>query len=344
MNRKTLIATAVTAALAVPAYTQANDLNFDFYGSARIAVENVRPDNQDENDGGLDSYSGFRDAYSRIGFNADYQLAPGLTLIGQLELPLDLANKKVQDPWDQDDGTRGGQSRDIRVAMIGVQGDIGTLQYGQMWMPYYNAIAFPVDMFSSYYSGFATQTVFRRSDTVAYYSPDMNGLSFAFAWSEDNGNDGDDRIQLTGSYNFGDTTVALGMDDLRGDDNDRSIGASVAHAMGDLYLGAKYERYSTDTPDEEAFFKDGDTAMNVYAGYTLGQNTFKIMVAEVKSFGETVVHLGYDYQFNSDLKFFAEYYREQETAAITEKRGGLRETAWTAGGGQVFTAGMRYDF
>ncbi|TVQ75242.1 MAG: porin, partial [Chromatiaceae bacterium] len=110
MNRKTLIATAVTAALAVPAYAQANDLNIDFYGSARIAVENVRPDNQNENDGGLDSYSGFRDAYSRIGFNADYQLAPGLTLIGQLELPIDIANKAVQDPWDQD--------QDVRVAQI----------------------------------------------------------------------------------------------------------------------------------------------------------------------------------------------------------------------------------
>ncbi|ANB01917.1 porin [Ectothiorhodospira sp. BSL-9] len=342
MNRKTLIATAVTAALAVPAYAQANDLNIDFYGSARIAVENVRPDNQNENDGGLDSYSGFRDAYSRIGFNADYQLAPGLTLIGQLELPIDIANKAVQDPWDQD--------ADIRVAQIGVTGDMGTLMYGQMWMPYYNAIAFPVDMFSSYYSGFATQSAFRISDTLAYYSPDMNGLSFGFSWSERGGaakssGTADDRVQLTGSYNFGDTTLALGMDDRRGADNDRSIGASLAHTMGDLYIGAKYERRYHDDSDI-----DGNTAINAYAGYTMGDNTFKIMVAEVKGYGETVVHLGYDYQFTNAIKFFAEYYREQETAAITDKRGG---DAWAEdsgldadaiGGGQVFTAGMRYDF
>ncbi|MCG5523735.1 porin [Ectothiorhodospira haloalkaliphila] len=334
MNRKTLIATAVTAALAVPAYAQANDLNFDFYGSARIAVENVRPDNQDEDDGGLDSYSGFRDAYSRIGFNADYPLAEGLTLIGQLELPIDIANKAVQDPWDQE--------QDVRVAQIGVQGDMGTLLYGQMWMPYYNAIAFPVDMFSSYYSGFATFTTFREKDSISYYSPDMNGLSFAFAWSEENADNDDDRIQLTGSYSFGDTTIAVGMDDFRGDNNRTLAGISLAHTMGDLYLGAKYERFYSDI--DSGYGEDGDTAMNVYAGYTMGQNTFKIMVAEVKSYGETVVHLGYDYQFNNDLKFFAEYYREQETAAITEKRGGFDETAWTANGGQVFTAGMRYDF
>ncbi|MCG5496232.1 porin [Ectothiorhodospira variabilis] len=334
MNRKTLIATAVTAALAVPAYAQANDLNIDFYGSARIAVENVRPDNQDEDDGGLDSYSGFRDAYSRIGFNADYPLAEGLTLIGQLELPIDIANKAVQDPWDQE--------QDVRVAQIGVQGDMGTLLYGQMWMPYYNAISFPVDMFSSYYSGFATFTTFREKDSISYYSPDMNGLSFAFAWSEENGLNGDDRVQLTGSYAFGDTIVSVGMDDFRGDDNTTLAGISIAHTMGDLYLGAKYERFYSDA--DSGYGEDGDTAMNVYAGYTMGQNTFKVMVAEVKEFGETVVHLGYDYQFNNDLKFFAEYYREQTTAAITDKREGRDVFPAEAKGGQVFTAGMRYDF
>ena len=40
-----------------------------------------------------------------------------------------------------------------------------------MWMPYYNAIAYPVDMFSSYYSGFATYTTFRQGDTISYYTP-----------------------------------------------------------------------------------------------------------------------------------------------------------------------------
>ncbi|MCG5520205.1 porin [Ectothiorhodospira sp. 9905] len=342
MNRKTLIATAVTAALAVPAYAQANDLNFDFYGSARVQVESVHPDNEDV----LDSYTGVRDAYSRIGFNADYQFTEGLTLIGQLEVPFDIANKKVQDPWDQDVGEEDGQSRDIRVAQIGVQGDIGTLTYGQMWMPYYNAISYPVDMFSTYYSGFATYTVFRRQDTISYYSPDMNGLSFAFAWSEDNGLDGDDRIQLTGSYSFGDTTVSLGMDDERGDNDSTIVGLSLAHTMGNLYFGAKYERFYSDF--DSTFREDGNTAMNVYAGYTMGQSTFKVMLADVESYGENVVHLGYDYQMTDAMKLFAEYYYEEETAAITEERGGRADWYGTApddiSGGQVFAAGMRYDF
>ncbi|SEP96453.1 Outer membrane protein (porin) [Ectothiorhodospira magna] len=332
MNRKTLMASSVAAALAVPAAVQADVLNIDFYGSARVQVESVRPDNRDQ----LDTYTGVRDAYSRIGFTASYPLLQGLNLIGQLELPLDIANKAVQDPWDQD--------QDIRVAQIGIQGDMGTLVYGQMWLPYYNAIAYPVDMFSTYYSGFATYTAFRRGDTIGYYSPDMHGLSFAFAWSEDHGADGDNRVQLTGSYAFGDTTLSIGMDDLNGDDNMRIVGVSAAHTMGNLYLGAKVERFYSDIDDDAAYGNDGDMAMNVYAGYTLGKNTFKLMVAEVDNYGETIVHVGMDHQFNPALKLFAEYYYEQETAAITQKRGGMNETAWAASGGEVFAVGMRFDF
>ncbi|EHQ52769.1 porin [Ectothiorhodospira sp. PHS-1] len=333
MNRKILIASSVAAALAVPAMAQAGELNFDFYGSARVQVESVRPDNRDQ----LDSYTGVRDAYSRIGFNADYPLMEGLTLIGQLELPLDLANKAVQDPWDQ--------TQDVRVAQIGVQGEMGTFLYGQMWLPYYNAIAYPVDMFSSYYSGFATYTAFRRGDTISYYSPDMNGLSFAFAWSEDNGADGDNRVQLTGSYSFGDTTLSIGMDELNGNDNMRIVGVSAAHSMGNLYLGAKLERFYSDINDDDAYGNDGDMAMNVYAGYTLGKNTFKLMVAEVDNYGETIVHAGVDHQFNPSLKFFAEYYFEQETAAIDSKRGANPgDISGDYSGGQVFAAGMRFDF
>ncbi|SFM47755.1 Outer membrane protein (porin) [Ectothiorhodospira mobilis] len=355
MHRKTLIASAVGAALALPTTALAQGVNFDFYGSARVQVESVSPDKDEV----LDSYTGVRDAYSRIGFDADYALTDGLTLIGKLELPMDLANKKIQDPWDQDkDSKSGGQSRDVRVAKIGVQGDIGTLTVGQMWMPYYNAIAYPVDMFSTYYSGFATYTSFRRQDTVAYYSPDMNGFSMGFAWSADNGNadangDEDDRLQLTGSYSFGDTTLAVGMDDLGGASDQKILGLSARHTMGDLYLGAKYERFDSDI-DGDAYGADGDTAMNLYAGYTLGKNTFKVMLADVENYGENIYHLGYDYQMTSDLKLFAEYYSEEETAAITEERGGKSdwygvgaETSNGYGdisGGQVFAAGVRYDF
>jgi predicted porin len=165
-KNKNLIATTMAMTLTAPAAANADEINFQFYGSARVHAESVRPDDTSV----LDSYTGIRDAYSRIGFKADYAIGDSMELLGHLELPLDLANKAVQDPWDQDE--------DIRVAQIGLRGDFGSVSYGQMWLPYYNAIAYPVDMFSSYYSGFATYTAFRRGDTIAYYSPGFSGFLF----------------------------------------------------------------------------------------------------------------------------------------------------------------------
>lgn len=108
---------------------------FDFYGSLRTQGEYVRPDNRDESEDGLDAYWGVRDAYSRLGVHMDWALNDWIDLFGQVELPIDTANGKVQDPWDQD--------ADVRVAQIGLRGDFGRVAYGQQWMPYYNAIASP---------------------------------------------------------------------------------------------------------------------------------------------------------------------------------------------------------
>ena len=302
----------------------------DFYASLRLHAEAVRPDERAT----LGAYSGVRDAYSRIGFHASHPFSRDMEVFGQLELPLDLANGAVQDPWDQDE--------DIRIAQVGLRGGFGSLGYGQMWMPYYNAIAYPVDMFSTYYSGFATYTVFRRDRTLAYQSPSFAGFSLAFGWSEDNGANGDDRLQLTGSYSRGNTTLAIGLDDLGGSADARILGASLMHSPGALYIGAKYEVH--DSRLSSGYGADGDRAVNVYVGYTLGRNTIKMMLANVEGYGEDILHLGLDHQYNGNMKLFVEYYAEQETAALTTKRGGLAETAWDARGGQVFAVGLRYDF
>ncbi|WP_018871572.1 porin [Thioalkalivibrio sp. ALJ16] len=322
----------------------AGGLNFDFYGSLRTHGEYVRPDNRNESDGGVDSYWGMRDAYSRLGVHMNYDINDQLELFGQLEIALDSANLKVQDPYDQEE--------EVRVAQVGLRGDFGTIQIGQQWLPYYNAISFPVDMFSTYYSGFATYTVFRVRDSVAYYSPDFNGFSFAASYSDDRGNESstsridDSRAQFTASYNFGDTTISAGVDD-RGNANgerDRIYGLSASHQMGDWYFAAKYEQFDTFNDTSGAFNEDGGEAFNVFASYTLGKNTFKAMLANVDNYGEDIVHLGYDYQYNDSLKFFAEYYYEEETAAITPRRGGLQDFPANAQGGQVIAAGLRFDF
>ena len=329
MFSRKLLAAAIAGSLVAPTVVAADPIEFDFYGSLRLQYEAVDPD-------GASSYNGFRDAYSRIGFNANAPLADGITAFAQLELPLDLANGAVQDPYDND--------VDIRIAKIGVNTDFGTFAYGQDWMPYYNAIAFPVDMFSSYYSGFATFTNFRLGDSLFYYSPNLNGFSFAAAYSNNRGLDGDDRYQLTASYSFGDTTISGGIDEFGGDVNRRLFGLSLMHTIGDLYIGAKAERFSSDQ-DTGNYGDDGDTVMNLYAGYTIGKNTLKGMVAEVDNFGGTVFHIGVDHDFSDRLTLFAEYYTEDDLGAIPSVRARDGNPADNfADGGNAFAIGARYSF
>ena len=318
--------------LALVATTPATALDVSFYGSLRVQGEYVSPDNE----AALESYTGFRDAYSRIGVNFEHAFNDAVTGYARLELPLDIANLAVQDPWDQDE--------DIRIGKVGLKGKFGDIAVGQMWLPYYNAIAYPVDMFSSYYSGFATYTSFRKGDTVTYYSPTFSGFGFGAAFSKDNGwTVEDDRIQATISYKLDNLTLAGGLDDLGGDDDVRIWGASAAwQATDQIYIGAKVERFESDIPS--GYGVDGDIAANLYGGYTMGKHTFKGMIAQVDNYGETIAHLGYDFQYNKDLKFFAEYYYEEETAAITTERGGAAETCWTCSGGNVFAVGLRFDF
>lgn len=311
-------------------------VDYDLYGSLRVQAESVNPDNANA----MESYYGLRDAYSRLGFKANQTLGKDVKAYVKLEIPLDIPNVAIQDPWDQD--------ADIRIAKLGLKGGFGDIAIGQMWLPYYNAIAYPVDMFSSYYSGFATYSVFRRGNTVAYYTPKFKGVSGSMGYSYDKGatetnGDQDNRLQATVSYDLNDLKLAAALDDLGGKNHWKIWGASLSwQATNSLYIGAKYEVHDSDI--ESGYGASGDSAINFYAGYTLGKNTLKGMIADVDNYGENILHLGWDYQHTDNLKFFLEYYSEKETAAITEKGGGFAETCWDCSGGYVATTGVRFDF
>jgi predicted porin len=320
---------------------------FDFYGSLRTQVESVSPDRQDR----LDAYTSVRDAYSRLGIKAEYPLNSALALTGQLEIPFDSGNVRIRDPYDQGDSSRPHGQR-LRIAQLGLRSKVGTLAYGQQWMPYYNAIAAPVDLFSSYYTGFATYTVFRVAETVSYSSPDFNGFSLAAAYAGSGGNRrstsriDDRRWQVAATYAFGGTRIAAGMDD-RGDagyGRNRLYGLSASYEIGNAYLALKYEEFDTGNRQEGSFSTDGNRAINLFGSYVWGKNTIKLMLAKVENYGDNIVHLGIDHQLRDDLKVFAEYYRESETAALTPRRGGLNDFDAGISGGHAIAVGVRYDF
>lgn len=319
----------------------------DFYGSLRTQAEAVAPDRDDR----LDGYAGFRDAYSRLGVKIDHPLGGELALTGQLELPVDSANFRMRDPYDQGDANRPHGER-IRLAQIGLRSRLGIFSYGQQWMPYYNAVAAPVDMFSTYYSGFATYTVFRVAQTLSYSTPEVAGFSLSAGYTGSSGNARSTsridarRRQVAATYTFGDTRFAAGVDD-RGDagyGRNRLFGLSASHQAGNLYLAAKVERFDTGNRQRGSFSSDGNKAINLFGSYAMGKTTFKLMLARVENYGDNIVHVGLDHQFTDDFKAFAEYYREGETAVLTPRRGGLDDFDAGISGGQAIAVGFRYDF
>lgn len=319
----------------------------DFYASLRTQVEAVRPDRDDR----LDSYAGVRDAYSRVGIKIDHPLGAGLALTGQLELPVDSANFRMRDPYDQGDAQRPHGER-IRLAHLGLRSRFGTITWGQQWMPYYNAVAAPVDMFSTYYSGFATYTVFRVAQTLAYATPEVAGFAFSAGYTGSSGNARSTsridapRWQLAATYIVGDTRLAVGVDD-RGDagyGRNRIIGLSASHQAGNLYLAAKVERFDSGNRQRGSFSSDGNQAVNLFGSYAMGKTTFKLMLAKVDNYGDNIIHLGVDHQVSDALKLFAEYYREGSTAVLTPRRGGLDDFDAGISGGQALAVGIRYDF
>lgn len=312
----------------------------DFYGSFRMQAERVRPERGDR----LAPYTSLRDAYSRLGVKVDYPVGASLALLGQLEIPVDSANVRLRDPYDQDEH--------LRIAQVGLRGRLGTISYGQQWMPYYNAIAAPVDMFSSYYSGFATYTVFRVARTLSYQTPERNGFSVAAAYAGSSANRvstsriDDRRWQAAATYTRGDTRIALGIDDRgnAGYGRNRLFGLSASHRIDHLYLALKYELFDTGNRRPGAFSTDGNRAVNLFGSYVLGKTTLKMMVARLENYGDNIVHVGIDYALSDKHKVFAEFYREGDTAALTSRRGGLADIDAGIGGGSAFAAGLRYDF
>ncbi|MGB0723210.1 MAG: porin [Gammaproteobacteria bacterium] len=333
---KRLLVPVTIASLLAPAAAMAEGISV--YGSVRTQLEYVDPDNLA---GQYDEYFGLRDAYSRVGVKFDHAINDDWSFLAKLELPVDTANVAIQDPY--------GHGTHERVYSLSVSSPYGTVWVGQDWMPFYNAITYPIDYFSSYYSGFATFTGFRMSDTLGYYSPKFNGFSFAGAHSKHNGYGGsDDRTQFTVSW-AGDNGFGIngGVDNARGATDAKIYGLSATYTTGNWYLAAKHEWFDSNQT-AAGFGQDDSNATNFLVQYTMGKNTFRGMVAQSDFFGESVLHVGWDHQYTDNLKVFAEAYYEEETAAISDARGtaqgGHVDSSPANSGGTAIMTGVRYDF
>ncbi len=309
-------------------------VELELFGTISTQVESVSPDTSSDQD-----YIGIRDGYySRLAFKLTHKFDNGVNILALVEFPFDTANIEVQHGWDQDR-----DMFDSRERLAKLQADsqeYGSVWIGRGWEPYYNEISSVVDRFSSYYTGYATFSALRVDQAIVYSSPSIGGLKFNLMHSHGNGNREtkggfDNRNQVTVSYFFGGTKLAFGFTDTGGTSNRQLYGFSLSQKMGDFHVAAKYEFHRSNVSDEAIFGHNNSHAANLYAQYRKSAHTFKGHLAEVDNFGGGIFHIGYDYQFNKSVNFFAEYYREQIGAAISTRADGYRDTFWNEGGSAV---------
>ncbi|WP_029408625.1 porin [Thiomicrorhabdus sp. Milos-T2] len=340
---KKLVLIASTATL-LPATAMA-ELTVDAYGSIRVQAESVSVDKV-TNAGDDKSYTGFRDAYSRFGVKASYPLSNGTTLGAKLEIPFNTAEMKMNDPTGFAAYYKDPNSLDNnypRIYKLTASGDWGSLAIGKQWLTYYNYVSYPVDYFSSFYSGWSTYAYFRR-EAVTYTSPSFSGLSFAASAvdvSDSKDSNYLDTMQYALSYTNEGLTLSAAYEDQ--DENiggTETLGLSASYTTGPWRFATKFEQANSDI-----------SIYNLYGSYNLGKYTFKAHVSEGDEDGYaagTTIHLGTDYQYTKNLKVFVEYIAEENSYAVLpdlDIADYLNAGYYSYGeNSQAIAVGARYDF
>lgn len=295
-----------------------------------LHIDHVRPGRETQL---VDDHTYLRDGFSQIGGKLNHAFSEDHKIQFHLFTPIDLANLKIQDSYDH--------NLDTPQVEIFWSIPMGEIQAGHLFGPYYNAIASTTDRFSSYYTGFATFSPLRVERTIAYYSPEFYGFSLGASIS--NKYVGDDLITASLTWKNESTTLSLAHQDQQGPQNTRVWGVALSHQFNDaIFLGITTEVFDSDV--QGGFGNDGDQSTAAFASYDVGKHTFKGMLADTDNFGEMIYTLGWDYRYSETVKFYAEYYFEQETVTLTRARAGSEVFDSSISGGSALAIGVALYF
>lgn len=211
--KKSLIAAAVTGALAVPGAAMAQPT---VYGKVNLGLQSANDDAAAF--GTLGDPPGFGtglfnadeageitmvEGASRLGFSGEEDLGNGLTAIYQYEFGVDPTQAAI--------------ATDDRVSYIGLTGDFGEVKAGRMWVGFYNHVGVTADLGDviaaapGYYT--LSSSVSRVGDTVEY-TGGTGGVEFTVGvvTSAETGNDKEDfdRLSISGSFDAGPVNVGVG--------------------------------------------------------------------------------------------------------------------------------------
>ena len=259
--KKSIIALAIAGSALTPALAMADAT---LYGSLRLRLNDL--DNQELN---------MDDNVSRIGIKGSTELFNGAKGIFQFEEAVSTAE---------------GSFTGARLASIGVTGDFGTFNAGRQWSPFALWTVLPFhtgeNSMSLTTAGYragteAAPTFFHRlSNTIAYISPNMNGLQVAAVTITDNNanNEDLDAYNLAAKYAMGGLMVSASYIDSANTLDHTSVGAT--YTVDNLKVGARYA-----TTDYDAAGTADVDQYSLIAQYTMGNTS--LMANFVDHEGET---------------------------------------------------------
>jgi outer membrane protein N len=315
--KKTILAVAIPALFAASAQAanvyDADGVSADVYGRMQFDISD---DGTDTNGAGS----------ARMGFNASSVIAPGVSAI---------AKGEWQIAGENSDGTR----FTARHLYAGFDfDDAGSVTFGQSDTAFYYAVA-PTDIFNTY--GYEAFTLIEdgRQEGQIMYAGEFGGfvLYGSYQFKDDNftlsaGNPDagfpgvdtgyalDDSYAATLGYNF---DFGLGIyggyhaEDFAVGDK-KNLALSATYSWEDLYIAAVYVKSDLDDivigafePSEltgyDIVVSYGLNATTLYAGYAFQEAEGKASGVDVKADTADALKLGVQYDFNSNMKAWAEY-------------------------------------
>ncbi|HQS81653.1 MAG TPA: porin [Thiobacillus sp.] len=362
MMRK-ILAAAIVSAFAAPAF--AATANVDVYGVLNYAVASI-----DSDTGAVDRQLTLASQNSRIGFKGAEDLGGGLSAIWQIESTVFL--------------DEGGGPFATRNTFVGLKGGFGSVLLGRHDTPV-KMLRGKVDNFGDTFadsrnllganavSGTSSYDL-RPNNTAVYISPNLSGLTLMAAYTADHGVSGAgatftncaagldcndrDGYSVSADYANGPLMLGLGYErhntliNATNDDLERSIWRAVAgFVVGDLKLGAEYERASADA----ALASDDRNGWGLFANYALGNVVLKANYLAVGDYdgvndsGAKQYTVGVDYNLSKRTTasvFYAQIKNDTNAGFDIGRAQGVSDSTTVANGADpsVLALGLKHTF
>lgn len=338
--KKSAIALAIAAAMAVTAGPVAAETTL--YGSARVSVDWVDPNVDDEEELGEEDFFDRDDDFwevtnnsSRLGVRGSEDLGNGLSAIYQYEFGVDVT---------------GGSNyfNSNRPRWVGLKGDSwGAITLGTQWTPYYNNSVGYLDQFNSgrsfayYLRGENIPDIrtgraeFRRGESLVYTTPNWGGFDAQVMLTMD-GPDGEsdvDQWELGAKYNNAGFFAGAG---YIGDEvtNDDQYAIALGYSTDVFGVGFAWQNYD---PSDDTESETPATKIDAYAvqgSYTFGNNIIRGTYArgDAKDLEDVDYwEVGYQHNLSKRTRLWVEYIGSDD-----DNPGGIESDA--------VSIGMRHDF